>query len=71
MLTEADARQVWLHEYMPHAWNDYGQVNIRGVEYGWWASASLVYFYDDPDKSGTDTCAQFAVDHAFRLNTLT
>jgi hypothetical protein len=65
MLTEADARYVWLREYMPHTWTDYGKVKIRGVEYGWWADAANVWFYDDPEKSGGDTCARFAVDHAF------
>lgn len=64
-LTEADAERVWTHEYADNPWLDYGTVDIRGVKYWWWASQTLVYFYDEAEKSGTDTCARFVVHHSF------
>lgn len=65
MITIDDAERVWA-EWDGNDFRDYGTVTIRGVEYGWWASLDCVWFYDDPGKSGRDTCARFAIEHVFR-----
>lgn len=60
----ADAERVWT-EWDGNHFQDYGSVTIQGVEYAWWASLDCVWFYDDPNKSGEDTCARFEVEHVF------